>query len=88
MKEHLHVSIFLSLLIPAFCSIAQETPDPKQANLAITAHLNNMAQADLRELIAKARAGDVEEQYLLGLLYEEGRLVPKDVQEARAAAAR
>jgi hypothetical protein len=63
-------------------SIAQQTADPKQAELAAYARLKTMTQAEFKELTAKALTGDSAAQYWVGCVYEEGRLVPKDSEEA------
>src|SRR5437879_5651727 len=57
---------------------AQHSPDPTQARLAIVAHLAALTQSDFKTLSAQAQSGDPEAQYWLALVYEQGRLVPKD----------
>ena len=57
---------------------AQHSPDPTQARLATVAHLAALTQSDFKKLSAQAQSGDPEAQYWLALVYEQGRLVPKD----------
>jgi len=82
MKPRILPPLLLLLLIIVGRSPAQQTPDPKQAELAVSARLKTMTQADLQALMAKAQAGDAEAQFWVGGTYEEGRLVPKDAEEA------
>jgi TPR repeat protein len=70
--------VVLILLIPVSDYVAQENPDPKQAELAIWARLKAMTQADFKQLATRAQSADPEAQYCVGKMYEEGILVPKD----------
>lgn len=72
----------LILLIPVGDYVAQENPDPKQAELAIWARLKTITQADFKQLATRAQSADPEAQYCLGRMYEEGILVGKDPDEA------
>lgn len=72
----------LLLLIASGRSSAQETPDPKQPELAVWARLKTMSSADFQSLMAKGQAGDAEAQCWVGLVYDAGRLVPKDEEAA------
>jgi uncharacterized protein len=82
MKLRILPPLLLFLLITVGRSPAQQTPDPKQAELAVLARLKTMTQADLRELIAIAQDGDAEAECLVGRVYEDGRLVQKNEEEA------
>jgi TPR repeat protein len=82
MKPRILPTLLLLLLIICGRSPAQQTPDPKQAELAVSTRVKTMTQADLQALMAKAHAGDPEAQCWVGRTYEEGRLVPKDGEEA------
>jgi TPR repeat protein len=82
MKGRILFLLLLFLLVPVFRSIAQKTPDPKQALLAVSAHLKTMTHPEFKELAAKAQTGDAEAQFWTGGVYEEGKLVPKDSGEA------
>ena len=42
-----------------------------------------MDQAQFHQLLAKAQAGDAEAQYLVGCVYNRGRLVPRNPEEAQ-----
>jgi TPR repeat protein len=70
------------LLIPVGRSTAQQSFDPKQAELTVWARLKTMTPSDLQVLMAKAQGGDAEAQCWVGRVYDEGRLVPKDAGEA------
>lgn len=82
MKGRILLRLLLVVFTPFVSSTAQETPDPKQAELAVSARLKTMTQTDLKALTAKAQAGDMEAEYWVGLVYNEGRLVAKDEEEA------
>jgi uncharacterized protein len=82
MKPRILLLLLLPLVIPVVRSTAQETPDSKQTELAVWARLKTMTSADLQALMAKAQAGDAEAQCWVGRAYYEGRLVPKDAEEA------
>lgn len=81
MKPHLLFAALI-LLIPLGDYVAQENPDPKQAELAIWARLKTMTQADFDQLTTRAQSADPEAQYCVGRMYEEGILVRKDPDEA------
>ena len=83
MKPRILPPLLLLLLIPVGRSTAQQNPDPKQAALAAYAHFKSLTQAELEELLSKARSGDAEAQYWVGSMYEQGRLVPKDLEQAK-----
>jgi len=68
------------LLIPLSRSSAQQSPDPKQANLLAYAHFKALTPAELNELLSKAQSGDAEAQYWVGTIYTEGK-VPKNLEE-------
>ena len=78
MKSRILPPLLVALLTSLGRSPAQQPPDPKQAELATSARLKTMTQADFKAIAAKAGAGDAEAQFWLGGLYEEGKLVPKD----------
>jgi TPR repeat protein len=59
--------------------LAQEPlPASYQARLATLAHLQTLTLNDVSDLTAKAQSGVPEAQYLLALIYSDGRLMPKD----------
>jgi len=82
MKPRILLSLLLLLLILVGRSAAQQSFDSKQAELTVWARLKTMTPSDLQTLIAKAQGGDAEAQCWVGLVYGEGRLVPKDAEEA------
>jgi uncharacterized protein len=66
--------LFLSLELPA-----QTHRDPTQARLATAARLDSLNQSDLNKLLSQAQSGDPEAQYWVGLAYEWGKPIPKDL---------
>jgi len=82
MKPRFLPPLLLLLLIPVGRSAIQQSFDSKQAELTVWARLKTMTPSDLQTVIAKAQGGDAEAQYWVGLVYGEGRLVPKDAEEA------
>src|SRR5258707_970600 len=82
MKPCILPPLLLLLLIPGGRSAAQQSFDSKQAELTVWARLKAMTPSDVQVLMAKAKGGDAEAQCLVGRVYDEGRLVPKDAGEA------
>jgi TPR repeat protein len=80
MKSCILFLLPLLFLIPVARSLAQQSPDPKQANLIAYAHFKALTPAELNQLLSKAQSGDAEAQYWVGILYSEGR-VPKSLEE-------
>src|SRR2546425_11390193 len=72
---------FAFWFLAVFTLSAQHSPDPTQARLATVAHLGTLTQSDFKTLSAQAQSGDPEAQYWLALVYEQGRLVPKDSKQ-------
>jgi hypothetical protein len=73
--------LFLSLLlIPLGPSAAQQSPDPKQANLVAYARFKALTPHELDGLLSKAQSGDAEAQYWAGIFYSQGK-VPKHSEE-------
>jgi len=82
MKPRTLPLLFLLLLIPAAHSTAQQSFDSKQAELTVRARLKTMTPSELQAFMAKAQGDDAEAQCWVGRVYDEGRLVPKDAEEA------
>jgi TPR repeat protein len=81
MKPRILLFSFLPLLlIPSGRSCAQQSPDPKQADLAAYAHFKALTPAELNQLLSKAQSGNAEAQFWVGNIYAEGR-VPKNLEE-------
>src|ERR1700752_3112305 len=57
-------------------------PPSTQERLATTARVEALTQSDLLNLESEAQAGHAAVEHLLALLYEEGRLLPKDLAAA------
>jgi TPR repeat protein len=81
----MRVRKLLALLLFPFVATsetaAQQKPDPTQDRLAITSHIASLTHNDLELLSSEARSGNPEAQYWLAMVYEEGRLVPKDARQ-------
>jgi uncharacterized protein len=80
----------ISLLLPLFGILAVPTPmlqaqvssDPTENRLGISRYLASLTQDDAKKLSERTLAGDPEAQYWLGMLYEDGQLVPKNKTRA------
>jgi uncharacterized protein len=83
LRNVLPMSAVLLLLVgPA---LAQDRlPASTQSRLATAAHLEALSLSDFTKVMSKAQSGDREAQYLMALIYLEGRLVPKDFAAARS----
>jgi TPR repeat protein len=73
--------IIFSCLTPSAIS-AQQNVDPTHARLAIASHLASLTQHDVESLSSEARSGSPEAQYWLALVYEQGKLVPRDMAQS------
>src|ERR1700682_6548434 len=82
MKARILPPLLILLLIPVGRSAAKQSFDSKQAELTVWARLKTMTPSDLQTLMAKAQGGDAEAECWVGHVYSEGRLLPKDVEEA------
>jgi TPR repeat protein len=81
---HKVLPISVVLLLSVGAVLAQEQlPASTQARLATAAYVESLGQSDLPKLVSEAQSGDREAQHLLALVYEEGRLVPKELATAR-----
>jgi TPR repeat protein len=82
LRNLLPMSVVLLLLVSPV--LAQDRlPASTQARLATVAHLEALSLSDFTKVMSKAESGDREAQYLMALIYLEGRLVPKDFAAAR-----
>jgi TPR repeat protein len=81
-RDLLPTSAVLLLLVGAL--LAQDPlPASTQTVLATQAHLEALTHSDLSRLVSEAESGDRKAEYLLALLYQEDRLVPRDLAAAR-----
>lgn len=62
----------------------QVLPKSTQEQLAVLAHVDVLTPDDFKSLLSQSQSGDREAQYLLALIYGEGRLVPRDFDAARS----
>ena len=82
MKAGILVLLLSLFLIPVGRSLAQQSPDPKKANIIAYAHFKSLTSVELDELLSKAQSGEAEAQYWMGILYGEGT-VPKNLEQGR-----
>jgi TPR repeat protein len=82
MKACILVLLLSLFLIPVGRSLAQQSPDPKKANIIAYAHFKSLTSVELDELLSKAQSGEAEAQYWMGILYGEGT-VPKNLEQGR-----
>lgn len=75
--------LLVTLLLLSLELAAQIHPDPTQARLATAARLDSLNQSDLNELLSQAQSGDSEAQYWMGLAYEWGKPISKNLQVSR-----
>lgn len=75
----------ISVLLLLSCVVLAEDrlPASTQARLTVLAHIESLTQSDLSALVPRAGSGDPEAEYLLAIVYQEGRLVPRDLAAAR-----
>ena len=94
MEPRVLLPLLVLLLVAVTHSSAQQTPDPKQAELEAYAHFKALKQAEVKELFSRADSGDPEAQYWVGCFYadmlcresaEALRWKPKPPQEVRIA---
>jgi TPR repeat protein len=76
------VLVTLLSFVAAIDLAAQQSPDPTQVRLNAKAYLDSLTPAAFIELLTQAQAGSAEAQYWMGLVYADGKLIPKDEQEA------
>ena len=62
----------------------QNLPKSTQEYLAASARVEALSLGDFKTLLSQAQSGDREAQYLLGLIYERGLLVPRDFSSTRS----
>jgi TPR repeat protein len=89
-----HRDAFPPLRCPAFplfsflfagAVLAQDRlPASTQARLATAAYFKRLALPDFAKIMSKAQSGDRERQHLVGLIFLEDRLVPKNLALARS----
>lgn len=82
MSKVLPISAFLFLLLGAAAG-QHPVPASTQQRFATTARLEALTLNDLPKLLSEAQSGDPTVEYLLALVYEEGRLLPKDLAAAQ-----
>jgi len=71
------------LLLACVLSAQDHLPASTQQILATQAHLEALTQSDLSRLVAEAESGDRKAEYMLALVYQEDRLVPRDLAATR-----
>lgn len=82
MRDLLPISAALLLLVGAL--LAQDhLPASTQTILATYAQVEALTQSDLSRLVSQAESGDQKAEYLLALVYQQDRLMPRDLTAAR-----
>jgi TPR repeat protein len=84
MRLRVALPVMLLLLLTASSLAAGHSPDPTRARLADVARLAALTQHDFNALSSEAESGGREAQFWLGSIYEQGRLVPKDREQAES----
>lgn len=83
MKRRSVLPFTTAVVLFATASPAQQSlPASYEAHMATVARVESMTQTDLGQLVSKAQAGEPEAQHALALVYERGRLVPRDESAA------
>src|SRR4029077_11150947 len=82
MKSSIAALLLSLFLIPVGRSLAQQSPDQKQASLIAYPHFKALTPAEQNQLLSKAQPGDAEAQYWMGVPYAEST-VPKNWEEGR-----
>ena len=70
--------LFAALIAAPLALSAQVSSDPTANLLGITDRLNAMTADDVKNLSVRARQGDPEAEFWLGMLYADGHVVPQD----------
>lgn len=71
--------LIAAMSLAVFSLHAQERlPASYQAHIATSAYVETLTFDDVRNLMTTAQSGETAAQYLLALIYNEGRLVPRD----------
>jgi TPR repeat protein len=74
MKSSLPVLLVSLLLVSAGRLLAQQSPDPKQAEFITYAHFKALTPPERDELLSKALSGDAEAEYWIGTIQTEGNI--------------
>jgi TPR repeat protein len=75
--------IFAILLLSMGVLAQEHLPASTQAILATQAQLELLTQSDLSRLVSEAESGDRRVEYLLALVYQQDRLIPRDLAAAQ-----
>jgi TPR repeat protein len=76
------VALFI-LLVSSFTGVAaQDTPNTKQSEIEMSARVWAMTGPELKQLVSKARSGDPEAQYWVGIKCEEDQIDGMEPKEA------
>src|SRR5713101_9909527 len=82
------LSSWLSFIAAVFfvtpLAAQQNLPKSTQEHFAASARVEALTLGDLKTVLSKAQSGDCEPQYLLGLIYERGLLVPRDFSATKS----
>jgi len=77
-------SFIAAVFFVAPLAAQQNLPKSTQELLAASARVEALSLGDFKTLLSQAQSGDREAQYLMGLIYERGLLVPRDFSATRS----
>ena len=77
-------SFIAAVFFVAPLAAQQNLPKSTQELLAASARVEALSLGDFKTLLSQAQSGDREAQYLMGLIYERGLLVPRDFPATRS----
>ena len=80
MKPRLLLPSFAFVLLTPFALLAQQNASPAPFHVRYDAQLV-LTQEEFQQVISEAQSGEREAQYWLALIYNQGRLVPKDHEQ-------
>jgi hypothetical protein len=81
MKQRLLLSSFAFLFLTVFALPAQQTASPAPFRVQYAAQLVVFKQEEFKQALSEAQSGDREAQYWLALIYDRGKLVPKNHEQ-------
>ena len=76
--------IAVAVLVVTPLPAQQNLPKSTQEGLAASVRVEVLTPVDFKALLSQAQSSDREAQYLLGLIYERGLLVPRDFPATRS----
>jgi hypothetical protein len=81
MEPRLLLPSFAFLLLTVFAVSAQQSANPTPFRVQYAAQLVVLTQEQFMQVLSEAQAGERDAQYWLALIYNQGKLVPKDHEQ-------